>query len=195
VTAAAGGAQVATDPVVYEEVEYRASEPLGRWYGGSLVRGVRLPPEGTDFFTWDPALRRAPNRWWRRWGTDRTVRRVLAVIAEFRADIPWAPRVGIGDISRPRGGSFGRRYGGLGHFSHQNGLDVDILYPRLDGLEREPRRPSDVDEVLAQELVDRFVDDGAHQIYVGPRLDLHGPRRIVSRLVHHDDHMHVRFAR
>jgi murein endopeptidase len=188
-------AQVAPEPKTYEAVQYRESRALGRWWAGRLVRGVRLPAEGADFFTWDPALRRSPNRWWRRYGTHRTIRRVLEVIAAYRADIPWAPRVGIGDISRPRGGPFGRNYGGLGHASHQNGLDVDIVYPRLDGLEEEPRRPGEVDEVLAQELLDRFVDDGALDVYVGPRLDLHGPRRIVTKLVHHDDHMHVRFAR
>ena len=53
----------------------------------------------------------------------------------FRAANPGAPRVGVADLSRPKGGVFDRRYGGDGHASHQNGLDIDILYPRKDGTE------------------------------------------------------------
>ena len=65
---------------------------------------------------------------------------------EYRAAHPSAPRVGVADLSRPHGGRFGRNFGGLGHASHQNGLDVDILYPRLDGLERRAWAPRLVDE-------------------------------------------------
>jgi murein endopeptidase len=176
-------------------IQWRVSQPLGKWWAGRLRAGVMLPSEGADFFTWDFVEQRAPNRWWRRWGTDRTIRRVLEVVADYRADLPWAPRVGIADISRPRGGPFGRRFGGLGHMSHQNGLDVDIVYPRLDARERESFRPSQVDIALAQELVDRFVADGAHKIWVGHRVRLRGPRKVVAPLVHHENHLHVRFRR
>jgi murein endopeptidase len=156
---------------------------------------VQLPAAGPDWFTWDPVLKRAPDRGWRRWGTDRLVRTLLRVIGEYRLANPFAPRVGIGDLSRRHGGEFGPRFGGLGHASHQNGLDVDVYYPRLDGLERRAFEPSQVDQVLAQQLVDRFVAAGARTVYTGPRLDLRGPRRIVVKLVHHDDHMHVRLHR
>jgi murein endopeptidase len=88
-----------------------------------------------------------------------------------------------------------RRWGGgLGHLSHQNGLDVDIYYPRLDGLERAARRPDQVDRVLAQELVDRFVNFGAVKVFVGPRVHLSGRRSVVTPLVYHDDHLHVRLS-
>jgi murein endopeptidase len=100
--------------------------------------------------------------------------------------------VGIGDLSRPNGGSFDERFGGLGHVSHQNGLDVDVYYPRVDRAERRPYAPRQVDRVLAQDLVDRFVAAGARLVFVGPRVGLRGPRRIVSPLKHHDDHLHVR---
>ena len=116
------------------------------------------------------------------------------VLDEFAAAHPTAPRVGVGDLSRPRGGSFGPRFGGIGHSSHQNGLDADVYYPRRDRLESEARRPSEVDRRLAQDLVDRFVRAGAQAIYVGPSLNLRGPKRIVIPLVHHDDHLHVRIA-
>lgn len=156
------------------------------------MNGVRLPAEGRDFFTWDPVLKRSPNRWWRRWGTARLIRVVLRVLREQRAAYPFAPRLGIGDLSRPRGGSFGRRFGGIGHASHQNGLDVDIYYPRLDGLERRAGRVDLIDLELAQDLVDRFVAAGAEWVFVGPRTGLTGPSGRVAALVHHDDHLHVR---
>jgi hypothetical protein len=69
---------------------------------------------------------------------------------------------------------------------------VDIYYPRLDGLERRPYKPAQVDRELAQDLVDRFVAAGARTVYVGPSLGLKGPRKVVVPLVHHDDHLHVR---
>ena len=174
------------------EIAYRQSVPVGVWWAGKLRRGVQLPAEGPDWFTWDPVRKRAPNRSWRRWGTDRLVRTVLAVIAEYRMDNALAPRVGIGDLSRRHGGDFGVRFGGLGHGSHQNGLDADLYYPRMDGVERRAYKPSQVDRELAQDLVDRFVAAGARTLYVGPSLGLEGPRRIVEPLVHHDDHLHVR---
>ncbi len=154
---------------------------------------MQLPAEGADFFTWDFPLRRSPNRDWRRWGADRMVNRVLQVIAEYRLAHPLAPRIGIADLSRPHGGPFGKRFGGLGHASHQNGTDVDILYPRLDALELAPGKPAQIDRALAQDLVGRFVAAGAKYVFVGPRTGLGGPRGIVEKLVHHDDHIHVRF--
>ena len=153
---------------------------------------MQLPAEGPHWFTWDPALKRVPDRPWRRWGTDRLVRTVLAVLDGYAAAHPEAPRVGVGDLSRPHGGPFGARFGGLGHASHQNGLDVDVYYPRVDGLERAAYKVALVDRTLAQDLVDRFVAAGAVHIFVGPRVGLRGPRRIVAVLAHHDDHLHVR---
>lgn len=175
------------------QIAWRQSRPLGRPFArGRLLAGVQLPEEGPDWFTWDPVLKQLPNRPGRRWGTDRLIRMLLRVLREYRADDPSAPRVGIGDLSRPHGGEFGRRFGGLGHASHQNGLDVDVYYPRRDGTERRPYRPDQVDQDRAQDLVDRFVDAGAQRLFVGPRLSLRGPKRIVSKLVYHDDHVHVR---
>jgi murein endopeptidase len=156
------------------------------------VRGVQLPAEGPDWFTWDPVRKVQPNRGWRRWGNDVLLRRTLRVLAEYRWANPGAPRVGIGDLSRRHGGEFGPRFGGLGHMTHQNGLDVDLYYPRGDGLERRPFRPGQVDIELSQELVDRFVEHRAQVIYVGPHMRLRGPRRVVIPLVQHDDHLHVR---
>ena len=170
-----------------------ASRSLGAPHAGKLRHGVPFPPVGATFYTWDPILHRSPNRVWRRYATVRTVRRTLAVIEAFHAANPEAPRIPVGDLSRPNGGPFGRRFGGLGHASHQNGRDVDVYYPRKDRLETAPRLPRDVDQRLSQDLVDRFVRAGAQYVFVGPRLRLRGPRAVVTKLVHHDDHLHVRW--
>lgn len=168
------------------------SRAVGLPYSGHLLRGVRLPAGGVDFFTWDPVLKRFPNRGWRRYGTDRLLETIAQVLREYRALHPDAPRVAIGDLSRPRGGDFGPRFGRPGHASHQNGLDVDIYYPRRDRLERAPRSPAMVDRELAQDLVDLFVGAGAQYVFVGPHVALRGPHRVVQPLLGHDDHLHVR---
>jgi murein endopeptidase len=181
------------EPFVVEEgsqfpsVDWRRSVPLGMPSSGRLVRGVKLPAEGEHFFTWDPLLHRVPNRAGRRWGSDRLVRLLLQVLGKYAAAHPDAPRVGIGDLSRHGGGPFGPV-----HASHQNGLDADVYYPRLDRAERPPLRVSQVDRRLAQDLVDRFVAAGPELVYVGPSTGLTGPRGVLQILWNHDNHLHVR---
>ena len=76
----------------------------------------------------------------------------------------------VGDLSRPRGGAVEQqKFGGLGDSSHQNGLDVDVYYPRRDELDRPPARVGQVDIRLAQRLVDLFVAAGAKTVLVGVR--------------------------
>jgi hypothetical protein len=178
-----------------EPLRWRASRALGKPTGGRLVRGVQLPSEGSLYFTWDPIRRRSPNRPWRRFGTARLVRTVLRVLEEFRAAHPQAPRIGIGDLSRPHGGDFGARFGLPGHASHQNGLDVDIYYPRKDGRERAPISPAQIDRSLAQDLVRRFVRAGARFVFVGYNAGLTGPPHVVQAIPRHDNHLHVRIPR
>jgi murein endopeptidase len=187
-------APAAAQPDKYPVIDWKDSVAVGQPWNGRLVRGVKLPAEGPDWFTWDPALNRRPDRWWRRFGTDALVWTVLEVIEEYRIAHPEAPRVGVGDLSRPHGGPFGRQYGGLGHNSHQNGLDADIWYPRRDGTERRAFRVADVNLKLAQDLVNRFVKAGAVRVFVGPNTGLTGPRSVVRKLIYHDDHLHVRIA-
>src|SRR5688500_62353 len=45
-----------------EPIRWRRSIAVGTHSAGRLVRGVRLPAERRSFLTWDPVLRRAPNR-------------------------------------------------------------------------------------------------------------------------------------
>ena len=175
-----------------DAIEWRRSKAIGSHASGRLVRGVALPAEGREWASWDPILKRRPNREWRRWGTDRLVRTTLRVLREFGRVHPSAPRVAVGDLSRPEGGDFGPQFGSIGHASHQNGLDVDVYYPRLDERVRPPKRPGQVNLKLAQDLVDRFVAAGAEKVFVGPSLGLTGPSDVVVPLVHHDNHLHAR---
>ena len=173
-------------------IVWRRSRALGRPNLGRLVGGVELPAAGTHFVTVDPVSGTSPNRAWRRNGTDRLVEVLLRVAEEHAAAHPDAPRLVVGDLSRPRGGRFGPEHGGDGHRSHQNGLDADVFYPRRDGLERIPARVAQVDRRLAQELVDRFVRAGARYVFVGPATGLRGPPKVVMTLANHDDHLHLR---
>jgi murein endopeptidase len=173
-------------------IDWRRSRALGKPNRGRLAGGVELPAAGTHFVTVDPVTGTSPNPAWRRHGTDRLVEVLLRVASEHAAAHPGAPRLVVGDLSRPRGGRFGPEHGGDGHRSHQNGLDADVYYPRRDGLERVPDRVAQVDRRLAQELVTRFVRAGAQYVFVGPRTGLRGPGKVVLTLGNHDDHLHVR---
>ena len=177
----------------FAPMEWKRCRSLGKPFAGRLVNGTRLPAEGRDFFTWDPIRERFPNRSWRRYGCDFAMKKLLRVLRRLRVRLPEAPRFAIGDLSRPRGGEFGRRYGGIGHASHQSGVDIDVPYPRWDGLERRPDTVDDIDFELSQALVDALVHAGAKYVFVGPGTELRGRRKVVRRLVHHDEHLHVRF--
>jgi murein endopeptidase len=192
VCARLGACEPATPPA--PRIAWHSSKAVGSPAAGRLEHGVRLPAQGRAFFTWDPVKRRSPNRPWRRWGTDRLVRIVLTVARDHRAAHPHAARMAVGDLSRRHGGDFGPRFGYIGHASHQNGLDVDVYYPRADGRERAARDASQIDRRLSQELVDRFLAAGAATIFVGPNTRLIGPPGVVVPLTNHDNHLHVRLG-
>jgi murein endopeptidase len=171
------------------------SRAIGQPWRGRLVNGVQIPEVSGDWLTWDPVLKRIPNRPERRWGTAQLIATLRRVLAGFHLAHPEVPQVLIGDLSRPQGGIFDQRFGGLGHSSHQNGLDADVYYPRADRRLRDAWRPDQIDRALAQDLLDRFVADGVQLVFVGTRTGLRGPRKVVQVLAHHNDHMHVRIVR
>ena len=174
------------------QVPQVGSIAAGATNGGRLINGLELPERGPDWVTYDPIEHRIPNRAERRWGTDRLLAFLLYVLRDYRLANAGAPPVVVGDLSRPLGGPFGSSFGGLGHVSHQNGLDVDVYYPRLDRAPAPPDRVADVDRGLAQDLVNRFVAAGAQYAFVGTRVGLGGPAPVVQVIPHHNDHVHVR---
>ncbi len=136
-----------------------------------------LPEVGGDWLTWDPVLKQIPNRPERRWGTAKLIATIRRVLASWHLAHPEMPQLLIGDLSRPHGGVFDERYGGLGHASHQNGLDADIYYPRQDHRLLAAYKPDLIDRPLAQDLLDRFVAEGVQFVFIGTRTHLHGPAR------------------
>ncbi len=176
---------------LYPRVKWRRSLAIGQPTAGALVRATKLPAEGRHFVTWDYNRHSSPSPMERRYGTGHLVRVVLTVAAEFGRAHPGAGRLVIGDLSRPKGGGWGSG----AHASHQNGLDVDIYYPRRDRRERAPMSVSQIDHGLAQDLVNRFVRAGAQYAFVGPNTSLRGRRGIVMVWPNHDNHLHVRLPR
>jgi hypothetical protein len=177
-------------PADAPRIEWRHATSVGLPYRGSLIEGTQLPVEGPNWVTWNPVTNSTPNAPRRLYGNERTIRAIVAVTDAYRAANPAAPRVVVGDISREGGGPMFDE-----HVSHQNGLDVDVYYPRRDGKLRAPLARDEIDHRLAQDLLDRFVAAGAQMIFVGYSTGLHGPTGVVIPHASHDFHMHVRFPR
>ena len=191
------GAPFPADCRIPKSMLTAGSRAVGRPGKGRLVRGVPLPEESDFWFTWNFPGGFSPNPDFRRYGTEKLVLTVECVLSAYGARHPELARIGIADLALTHGGPFyGRKYGGLGHGSHQNGLDVDVLMPRFDLCECASQSPTEVDAVHAQELVDAFVAAGAQYLFVSPVLYrrglLRGPRGVVIPLRFHDDHIHVR---
>jgi murein endopeptidase len=168
------------------------SRAVGKPWHGRLVCGVQLPAESGTFVTWDFPLGVAPNADWRRWGTAELVATVEAIAADYQARFGPGVRLVVGDLSRPRGGAFGEKFGGVGHSSHQNGRDVDLFFPRRDGLERPAGRPWQVDRARAQWLVDRAARD-AQFVFIGIHVGLRRHLKRVQYLpLYHEEHLHLR---
>ena len=168
-------------------IEWNNAHSIGLPFSGRLVDGTQLPVEGPDWVTWNPSTDSSPNRADRLYGNERTIRAILTVVRTYRATHPDAPRVVVGDISRRGGGWMNE------HVSHQNGLDVDVYYPRRDRRLSAPARSSQVDRRLAQDLLDRFLAAGAQIVFVGYSSGLRGPGGVVVPYPNHENHMHVRF--
>ena len=168
------------------------SRAVGKPWHGRLVCGVQLPAESSTFTTWDFPLGVSPNADWRRWGTAELVSTVESIAADYQVRFGPVPRLVIGDLSRPHGGAFGEKFGGVGHASHQNGRDVDIFYPRRDRLEQPAIRPSQVDRMRAQWLVDRAARS-AQLVFIGEHVGLKRRFKRVQYLpLYHENHLHVR---
>jgi pimeloyl-ACP methyl ester carboxylesterase len=168
-------------------IRWHRATSHGLPYAGALTAGTQLPVDGPDWVTWDPVTDSVPNQPRRLYGNEHTIRTVVSVLAAYRTAHPDAPRVVVGDISFRGGGPMDE------HRSHQNGLDVDVYYPRQDGALRAPVATAQIDRGLAQDLLDRFVAAGAQMVFVGFSTGLHGPGGVVIPYPNHEDHMHVRF--
>jgi hypothetical protein len=168
-------------------IVWHTAMSIGLPYAGHLENGTQLPVEGPDWVTWNPNTDSRPNLPGRLYGHEHTIRTIINALARYRKAHPSAPQVVVGDISLRGGGVMDQ------HVSHENGLDVDIYYPRRDGWLQAPTSTAQIDRRLSQDLLDGFVAAGASKIFVGYATDLRGPRDIVTPYPNHENHMHVRF--
>jgi murein endopeptidase len=171
----------------YPRVEWHTATSVGLPFSGRLENGTQLPVEGADWVTWNPITDSSPNLAHRLYANEHTIRAIVSVLGAYRAAHPQAPKVVIGDISFRGGGPMDD------HASHQNGLDVDVYYPRLDRHLSAPIATSQIDLALSQDLLDRFVAAGAQMVFVGFSTGLRGPSGVVVPYPNHENHMHVRF--
>ena len=119
---------------------------------GSLEDGIQLP--------FDPGAytRRDANR---SYATARTLKTIQAALRALRTEHGVDAEVVIGDISRPRGGTFPP------HVSHTSGRDIDIRLILAPGLDRTtlPFAADQVDWDATWALVHSFLETG-HVTYV-----------------------------
>jgi penicillin-insensitive murein endopeptidase len=98
---------------------------VGFYTDGSLPRSTTLPDSGRGFFK--IFLLRDRN-----FATATLVRSIEMATARWRSEFPIGDRVQVGDIAQSGGGYLS------GHASHQNGLDADIAYLKMNHVERDP---------------------------------------------------------
>lgn len=104
----------------------RQPEPKGYYSSGKISFAWELPLEGEGF------MRLFVNRN-RGWGSSELLKLIQDSASEMNQRYPMRDRLQIGDLAQPGGGDLTPR-----HKSHQNGLDVDITYYRLNGVEQLP---------------------------------------------------------
>ncbi len=133
-------------------------QAIGFYNNGALVHASELAnPEGNG---WLKIVRGRG----RRYGSTELLDLLTGAAAEIHANFPAGERLQIADIAQEQGGRIS------GHDSHQNGLDADIIYFRMNHQEQDP---SD--------------DSGLHEIFVAkgkvtPNFDLERNWRLVQKL-------------
>ena len=178
----------ATPATVAARVDWHHATSVGLPYAGHLDRRHAASGRGAGLGHLEPGHRQRPEP--AATGSTATSTRSARSSPSsraYRTAHPHAPELVVGDISFRNGGTMDE------HASHQNGLDVDIYYPRLDRHLSAPIATSQIDHHLAQDLLDRFVAAGAQMIFVGYSAGLHGPSDVVIPYPNHENHMHVRF--
>lgn len=113
------------------------------------------------------------------WGREELVRYITFLAREWRTRHPDAPRLLIGDMSKPDGSEFPP------HVTHRDGLTLDLLTT--------PRNVCHIDwpdQDLTLELARLAHQLGARQIlYNGTYVDEHVP--VAQPWPNHDDHFHI----
>ena len=170
------------------DMRWRESDALGTPAAGRLVRGVQLPARA-GFLHLGPA----PAQKARPAGTG-VGGPTISFACPTRRDATTRPPIlwrhgWASATSAAPGGPFGPR-----HASHQNGLDVDVYYPR-DRPSRAAAPRGCADRPPACPGPRRPVRRRRCRVlFVGPNTGLTGPAQIVQALWNHDNHLHARIA-
>jgi penicillin-insensitive murein endopeptidase len=133
-------------------------QAYGFYSHGSLANPTELPPQGPGFIHLFEGL----NRYW---GTQDMVRLLTSAAKRMSERYPDGERLQIGDIAARSGGEIS------GHGSHQNGLDADVVYYRVNHTEQSPL-------ASREDFTEPFVRQGR----VTPNLDLERSWEIIKLL-------------
>jgi penicillin-insensitive murein endopeptidase len=114
-------------------------QSIGFYANGSLKNPNNLGLEGEGF------VKLFRNRD-RAWGNDQLIDVITETALMLKKTFPYSERIQVGDLSQKIGGKIS------GHNSHQNGLDVDLVYFRVNHQEQEVNQTNGFSE--------RFVFDG-----------------------------------
>lgn len=161
------------------------SRSVGSYSDGKLFRGV-LMPTTPDVFQWNFRQQKIGGANRTHYGTCKTVVSIIKAAKNYRTANPQAPMVAVGDLGLKHGGEIDH------HSTHENGLVVDVYYPRKDRLKMEPHTEAQVDKFLARQLAKAMLAQGAKKILVGPRSGIPIGKRVVT-YPNHQDHMHIFF--
>lgn len=96
-----------------------SGQSFGFYSNGKLIAPSAMPPSGRGWLQ----IFRARNHYF---GTDETIDALVNLSSQFLDEFPTSERIQIADISGEKGGLI------PGHASHQNGLDVDVIFMRVN---------------------------------------------------------------
>ncbi len=186
----------------------KASESVGRAFGGKLVNGEKLP-KGPGY-----TYGRRSNVY----GTNETITLLIECFGKIIQKYPKGPIIVVGNLSQKKGGGFGP------HASHQSGRDVDIGYFHKESFQPvvslvkttaknidarktwfliqtflDTRKVKymfmnhELQKVLYEHLKKRrFKQSYIDRIFQYPRKS--GGGGIIQHSDGHDDHIHIRFV-
>ncbi len=104
------------------------SEPVGYYSNGSIRNGVSIPDSGPGYMKLFLHRNRA-------WATQEMIDMLIESAGAMDKKFPNMDRMQVGDISKNGGGDVTDL-----HSSHQNGLDVDLTYYRVNQIEQRPNQ-------------------------------------------------------
>ncbi len=186
------------------------SDPVGYYSNGSIRNSVKLPDSGPGYIKLFLHRDRA-------WGTQEMIDLLIHSAGAMNKKFPGMDRLQVGDVSKHDGGDVTDL-----HSSHQNGLDVDLTYYRVNLVEQRPsqingfaenmvirnRISKNFDGARNWEFIKKLHESGdVQRIFVDPviKKEICRQARLKKELVrfddilrsirpyaNHADHMHVR---